>query len=460
MLRVSSLSYTYQGGSSPALSDVSLGAGPGECLCLTGPSGCGKTTLLLAIKGLLHTGTISGEVAIDARGGSEAPFRETVGLVFQNAESQILCSTVAEEVAFGPENLCVPPEEIGRRVRSALEEVGLTDFSSRNVERLSAGQKQRLAIASVLAMNPRLLLLDEPTAQLDARGKAELRETLKALKRRGYTLLVAEHDLVPFEDLADRFLVMESGRILSESKRIPRHPEPQATGDRAGGRRGGDAGPGSAPAIATDELSLSYPGVGAVLKRVNLSVARGERVHVYGQNGSGKSSLLACMAGGVRPDSGSLSVAGRKVSRRASLFGKVGYLFQNPQRQLFEDTVEEEVAFSLKRLRLPAPEVERLVSEALETCEASHLSRRSPLSLSFGEQHRVALASVLAPRPEVLLLDEPFSGLDPGQRRRLLAILSSLGQKFATAVVMASHDRVPDRRWPDRVLTMENGTLA
>ncbi len=486
MLRVKLLSYTYQGGRAPALSDVSLTAGAGECLCVTGHSGCGKTTLLLAIKGLLHKGSLKGDIELDAPDRCEEPFRDSVGLVFQNAETQILCSTVAEELAFGPENLCVPPDEIGRRVHSSLESVRLTGFWSRNVERLSAGQKQRLAIGSVLSMSPRLLLLDEPTSQLDATGKAELSAVLRDLKRRGYALLIAEHDLTPFEDLADRFLVMGNGRILSESNRIPVIPvelfESQAGAQAPGARYAGSdtehasehaskcrAAPGrldggearrGEPALATDGLHLSYPGVGEVLKGIDLSVLQGERIHLHGQNGSGKSSLLACIAGAVRPDSGSIRLGGREVTPRASLFGRVGYLFQNPQRQLFEDTVYEEVAFSLKRLRLPASAVDRHVTEALETSEAGHLANRPPLSLSFGEQHRVALASVLAPRPELLLLDEPFSGLDLRQRIRLLEILSSLREKYGTTVVMASHDLVLDPSWPDRVLTLENGTLA
>lgn len=487
MLRVKLLSYTYERGRAPALSDISLTANSGECLCVTGHSGCGKTTLLLAIKGLLHKGSLTGNIELDAPDRREEPFRDSVGLVFQNAETQIICSTVAEELAFGPENLCVPPDEIGRRVHSSLESVRLTGFFGRNVERLSAGQKQRLAIGSVLSMNPRVLLLDEPTSQLDATGKAELGAVLRDLKRRGYALLIAEHDLEPFEDLADRFLVMENGRILSESNRIPvefvepraeSQAEPQASGTRFAGSGtehavedawrcravpgrldGGEARAGE-PALATDGLHLSYPGVGEVLKGIDLSVLQGERIHLHGQNGSGKSSLLACIAGAVRPDSGSIRLGGREVTPRVSLFGRVGYLFQNPQRQLFEDTVYEEVAFSLKRLRLAAAAVDRHVAEALETSEAGHLANRSPLSLSFGEQHRVALASVLAPRPELLLLDEPFSGLDLRQRIRLLKILSSLREKRGTTVVMASHDLVLDPSWPDRVLTLENGTLA
>jgi energy-coupling factor transport system ATP-binding protein len=456
MLSVKSLSFTYPGASAPALSEVSLDARAGECLCITGPSGCGKTTLLLAMKGLLHAGTLRGEVAASAPGEPGETIRDELGIVFQNAETQILCSTVAEEVAFGPENLCVPPREIGERVRKALSDVRLTGFANRNVERLSAGQKHRVAIASVLSMRPKVLLLDEPTSQLDGTGKSELVGVLKELKGQGYALVVVEHNLEPFRGLIDRCVVMEGGRLVSSSDRIP--PEAGVGRESPSLRREGWAG--GTPFIAADGLRLSHPGVGEVLRGVRLSVSRGERVHLHGQNGSGKSSLLACLAGAVGADSGSIRVAGRAVTAGASLFGTVGYLLQNPQRQLFENTVFEEVAFSLKRLRLPDPAVREHVRAALDVCEAGHLTGRLPLSLSFGEQHRVALASVIAPRSPVLLLDEPFSGLDLAQRRRLLAILARLNQKDGTTVVMASHDPLPDPGWPDRVLTLENGALA
>ena len=461
MLVVKSLSYTYPGSGAPALSDVSLGARAGECVCITGPSGCGKTTLLLAMKGLLHAGTLQGEVAVDVPGASGEHLRTDVGLVFQNAESQILCSTVAEEVAFGPENLCVPPHEIRERIRGALEDVRLTGFESRNVERLSAGQKHRLAIASVLSMRPRVLLLDEPTSQLDATGKSELAAVLRHLKTLGYVLVIVEHNLEPFGELADRYLVMENGRILEVSDRIPpRYAQSRSPGAAPDAPRRAGAGRGDVPCVVAEDLCLSYPGVGEVLRGVGLAISRGERVHLHGQNGSGKSTLLACVAGAIEPDSGSIRVAGRKVTGRNGLFGTVGYLFQNPQRQLFENTVFEEVAFSLKRLRLPEPAVHRHVMDALEVCEASHLAARLPLSLSFGEQHRVALASVIAPRPAVLLLDEPFSGLDLAQRHRLLEILARWNEKESTTVLIASHDPLPARGWPDRVLTLEGGALA
>ena len=457
MLRARALSYTYPGASGAALEDVSLDAAPGECLCITGPSGCGKTTLLHAMKGLLHDGTTAGEVAIDEPGDGEDVARERVGLVFQNAESQILCSTVAEEVAFGPENLCVPAREMADRVVEALRDVDLAGFWDRNVERLSAGQKHRLAVAAVLSTKPRVLLLDEPTSQLDAGGKTELVRVLGDLKRRGYTVVVVEHNLTALGDLVDRYVLMRDGRVEAVTAHLP----PELVESQRLTARGHEAPPPQrAPTIVADGVTCAYPGIGEVLKGVDLRVLAGERVHLFGRNGCGKSTLLACIAGVTIPDSGTLRVAGVEVAEGASLFGKVGYLFQNPQRQLFENTVHDEVAFSLKRLRLPPAAVSERVAEALDLCEAGHLAGRLPLSLSYGEQHRVALASVLAPRPPVLLLDEPFAGLDLGQRRRLLRILARLCDRGATAVVIASHDPLPDLGWPHRALTLDGGRIA
>jgi energy-coupling factor transport system ATP-binding protein len=459
MLNVSSLTYTYPGEKEPALSDVSLHAGAGECLCITGHSGCGKTTLLLAIKGLLPEGMMTGDIQIKATKFGDELFQDEIGFVFQNADSQILCSTVFEEVAFGPENLCIPPAEINTRINSSLCKVGLAGFGNRNVERLSSGQKHRLAIASVLSMNPKILLLDEPTSQLDAEGKSELVQTLKDLKGQGYTLLIVEHQLEPFKDLVDRYVVMADGRLMETSNVIPseidgsqrmEHEYPEERNKLHA----------ETPIVSINGLCLSYPGVGKILKDIDLDIFKGERVHIFGRNGSGKSSLLAAIAGAVKPDAGTIQVADTKVTGQTNMFGKVGYMLQNPQRQLFENTVFEEVAFSLKRLRLPVPEINLCVKEALEICEANHLMNKLPLTLSYGEQHRVALASVLAPKPDVLLLDEPFSGLDFNQRRRLLLILANLREKYATTILIASHDSLPDQSWPDCVIKIENGAVA
>ena len=451
LLKIQNFSYTYPGAPGPALADISLAVNPGECVCVTGLSGCGKTTLLLAIKGLLYQGAYSGTITVGVPGASSNG--STAGMVLQNAESQILCTAVSEEVAFGPENLCVPAEEIGDRVETALQAVGLNEYGSRTVEQLSFGQKQRLAIASVLSMQPQLLLLDEPTSQLDGPGKIQLLEVLQQLKSRGHALLITEHDLGPLHQIADWFVTMENGAIKNVTCKSPAHIAPEAT--PSSGRRSS----GITRVLAARNLSLAYTGTGEVLRNLNITLARGELIHLFGCNGAGKSSFLRCVTGFMSPQSGEVEIAGIAGPRPEQLLGKVGFLFQNPQRQLFEDTVFAEVSFSLKRMHCDAEEVRQRVMEALSLCSADHLVSRSPLTLSFGEQHRVALASVLAPQPELLLLDEPFAGLDFPQRYKILGILSALRERCGTTVVIVSHDQLPDPRWADRVLILEHGAI-
>lgn len=454
MLQVKNFSYTYPGETEEAFRGISFSIKRGECVCLTGPSGCGKTTILLAIKKLLRGGNAKGGISVDVQKNGNGFDGNGVGLVFQNVESQILCTTVSEEIAFGPENLCIPPDEIGKHIESSLRRVGLDGFENRNVERLSLGQKQRLTIASVLAMEPHLLLLDEPTSQLDREGKEKLIEVLKRLKDKGYSLLIVEHDLESFKEIADRFLIMEKGKAIKETDQ-----RPMSLSETSHDKRQSLKGLKNSFAIIADKICFSYPEIGEVLNGVDMKILQGELVHLYGPNGSGKSTLLRCLTGILTPFSGSLRIAGVNKPRPGSLLGKVGLLFQNPQQQIFENTVSEEVSFSLKRLEISGEKVKEFVNEALTFCEIAHLSERSPLTLSFGEQHRVTLASLMAVKPEVLLLDEPFSGLDLKQRYRLLDILSKFRLKYGTTVIIASHDPLPDRGWSDRVLNMENGKI-
>ena len=451
LLEIEKLSYTYAGAQTPALADISLAVHPGECVCITGHSGCGKTTLLLAIKGLLYQGSASGAITTGSPGAADNG--STAGMVLQNAESQILCTAVSEEVAFGPENLCVPEKEIGARVESALQAVGLQEYSGRTVEQLSLGQKQRLTIASVLSMQPQLLLLDEPTSQLDGPGKEKLVRVLAQLKSRGHALLITEHDTCALRNLADRFVSMENGAVAGETSRAPERAAPEAAPPLH------RPSPGSARSLAVRDVSLAYTGTGEVLKNLNLTVARGELIHLFGCNGAGKSSFLRCLTGFLTPQSGTVETAGIAGPRPEQLLGKVGFLFQNPQRQLFEESVFAEVYFSLKRMQCEPEEARRRVMQALHRCGVEHLASRSPLTPSFGEQHRVTLASVLAPQPELLLLDEPFAGLDFAQRYRILDILAELRARCGTTVVIVSHDQLPDPRWADRMLILENGTI-
>jgi len=454
-LKIENLSYSYPGTATPALTDVSCEISTGECVCLTGDSGCGKTTLLLAIKGLLRGSSYSRAIEIAAAPNDDL-WSTPAGLVFQNAESQILCTTVAEEVAFGPENLCTPPDEIAVRIRKSLRAVGLDGCETRHVERFSAGQKQRLTIASALAMNPAILLLDEPTSQLDGKGKHDLCELLTRFKNKGYTIIMAEHDPRPFACIIDRYLPIAGGRVGPST---PTVPEAERYAAKAAAKMRTIATDETSAVIDVREITLSYPETGTALQRVSLKVMRGERIHLFGVNGAGKSSLLRCLSGLERPDSGTVEIAGIATPRPEHLPGKVGVLFQNPSRQLFAESVHEEVAFTLRRMGSSLQETERAVTEALRLCGIWHLAERTPLTLSFGEQHRVALAAVVAPQPEVLLLDEPFAGLDFPQRLALLDILAEMPSRYGTTVVIASHDELPDHTWADRILKLGGGQL-
>uniref|UniRef100_UPI0021F505E7 ABC transporter ATP-binding protein n=1 Tax=Citrifermentans bremense TaxID=60035 RepID=UPI0021F505E7 len=438
------------------MSGISCSVGQGEFVALTGNSGSGKSTLLLALAGLLQEGSLDGSVSLFIASDAAAMRRE-VGIVFQNPEAQMLCDTVAEEVAFGPENLCLPPDEVALRVKKALRAVLLEGEEGRSTERFSAGQKQRLCIASVLSMQPSLLLLDEPSAQLDVRGKLELYATLSELKRKGHTIIMAEHDPRPFASLIDRYLTLDRGKLVGDgtSPPAPVHYRPKSwllpycTSLY-----------GTRPILDVSGLSLSYPETGEVLKGVDLRVNRGQRVHLFGGNGAGKSSFLRCLAGTLRPDGGNVRIAGMQNPRAGTLTGKVGMLFQNPTRQLFTESVWHEVAFTMQRLGWDREEIDRIVAETLSFCGIAHLAQRAPLTLSYGEQHRVALAAAMAPRPSLLLLDEPFAGLDFPQRLSLLSILGRMPVRYDTTVLIASHDGLPDPRWADCSFVLEGGTIA
>ena len=451
-LEITDLSYTYAGTDRPVIEGVSLRIRRGECVCITGPSGCGKTTLLLAIQGLLKEGRLEGVISTGANGTTGA-----VGMVFQNADTQILCTTVEDEVAFGPLNMKLSPESIETNVKQALEAVGLVRFEQRNVEQLSAGEKQRVTIASVLSMQPGLLLLDEPTAQLDGPGKTALAKVLKELKACGHALLIADHDLSVFRSIADRVFAMHNGSLEESSSSMPDHGGLEASAKTH--RREANFNDGDAPLAIIEELGLDGSQNHSIFRQATLTIHRGECIHLYGLNGAGKSSLLRHMVGLEKENAKRRMIVGIDDPRPERLVGKVGLLFQNPDSQLFEDTVYDEVAYCLKRLGIEQGTIERRVMDSLEQCRISHLAKRSPLMLSYGEKHRVALASVMAPKPALLLLDEPFSGLDFSYRKRTLDLLHEYSRTHGASVVIVSHDPLPDPNWADRCLILENGRI-
>jgi energy-coupling factor transport system ATP-binding protein len=430
---------------------------------------------------------MEGEVRIRGRStreGKVGEFAREVGLVFQDFEAQLFSTNVALEVAFGPENFRVEREEMARRVESVLGRVRLEGFEGRQPATLSGGQKQRLAIASVLAIEPRILCLDEPTTDLDPIGKLGVFEIAEELKDRDdVTLIVVEHETEETLD-ADRIVVLRDGKIaadgpareilrdvkLLEGSRVQplqvarffhemgfwqaQLPLTPAEGTKEFRRRdwrvnperhrelvAEDAKRGEAygePLIEVERLAHRYPNGVVALEDVDLVVRQGEFLAVLGQNGSGKTTLVKHFNGLLEPTEGSVRVGGEETTAQGvrRLGQRVGYVFQNPDHQIFSDTVSEEVGFGPKIRGMEEGEVEERVFEALAAVGLEGYEGEDPFGLTKGERQRVAVASVLAVRPEVLILDEPTTGLDYAEQRSMMDLVKRLNDAGSTIIVV------------------------
>lgn len=451
LLQLKNFSYSYPDTNAAVLQDIDLQIEAGCCYCLTGPTGSGKTTLALALKGLLDNEGCRGEVVCS--GESETgDFR--VGLVLQNPETQLLATTVGAEVAFGLENLCVEPELMPARVEAALSLVDLRKPLDYPVSRLSMGQKYRLLVAALLVMEPQLLILDEPAAQLDPEGLAALCRVLSDLKAKGVAVVLCEHHPGPLLDLVDRFWQIDGKGRLS-SGRWQAQGEPLATcADQ------GTADFSAAP-VLLEVRDLSFMGHGdvPVWGNVSFDIRRGQCVAVTGMNGTGKTTLLRVLAGFLKPGSGNIKVFDAEPDPRL-LRRRLGCLFQNPHKQIFENTVREEIAFPLKRLGWPSEERAARIEETLCLCGIDHLIDDSPHKLSYGQKHLVAIASVLAPAPEMLFLDDPFAGLDGARQRDVMEVLGNWNRERGITLVMTFHDPAQVPSLADGHLHIEGGDIG
>ncbi|MDQ4126509.1 MAG: energy-coupling factor transporter ATPase [Actinomycetota bacterium] len=510
---IEGLGYRYRGQDKPALDGVDLEVAEGEFVVVMGPSGAGKSTLCVALNGLIphfFRGRMEGEVRVRGRStreGKVGEFAREVGLVFQDFEAQLFSTNVALEVAFGPENFQVEREEMARRVESVLGRVRLEGFEGRQPATLSGGQKQRLAIASVLAIEPRILCLDEPTTDLDPVGKLGVFEIAGELKERDdVTLIVVEHETEETLD-ADRIVILRDGKVaadgpareilrdvnlLEESRvqplqvarffhemgfwqgHLPLTPEEGAAEFRRrrwrvnqvrheelvaeDRRREGVYGE---PLIEVEGLAHRYPnGVGA-LEGVDLTVRRGEFLAVLGQNGSGKTTLVKHFNGLLEPTEGSVRVGGEETGEQGirRLGQAVGYVFQNPDHQIFSDTVSEEVGFGPKIRGMDEGEVEERVSEALAAVGLEGYEKEDPFGLTKGERQRVAVASVLAVRPEDLILDEPTTGLDYAEQRSMMDLVRRLNEAGSTIIVV-THTMWVVAEYAHRAVVVRGGRVA
>jgi len=427
LVRVDELSFSYPDATRPSLTNVSLRIEPGEVVALLGPSGSGKSTLLRALAGLVphfHGGRFEGSVEIDGRDTRRTGPAELAGRVaslFQDPEDQVVFGRVANEVAFGLENIGTPPERIWPRVDASLAEAGIEHLVDRRTETLSAGELQRVCLASVLALDPALLLLDEPTSQLDPDGAEALLDL--AVELDSAVVVSEQRPALPLER-CDRVLFLEAGRLLLDA------PRDSALDWLAANRPGylpgeavtlrDDQGEGEALCRLQDVM-YSYVDQ-PVLNGVSLTLRRGEIVALTGANGIGKTTLAKIAAG-------LLTAAEGTVERR----GRACYLSQDPGRYLVTDRVEDEVALAVGGDRGRA-------RATLGEVGLAGLERRHPRDLSSGERERLALAAVLVADPQILILDEPTRGVDPPRKAELAELLHRDAARRATLVV--THDLV------------------
>ena len=485
---------TLRYGDSLALDDVTLEVCRGERVCVLGANGSGKSTLASVICGLLAPDEGDVELAGHAvcTGGVPdlAAYRDArrqLGLVFQNPDDQIVTSVVADDVAFGPENLGVPRAQIATRVARELRRVAMEKYAHADPSRLSGGQRQRVCIAGALAMEPAVLVLDEPSSLLDVRGRAAIMRVMGRLAAAGATLVHVTH----FMDealAADRVIVMQHGRVALEgtpdevfatknaqviealglempfeARLTAALRQAEATSDAAAapGAPSGEkpAAPVPAaepPAILARDLGFSYGPDAQALDGVSLEAPAHATTAIVGQTGSGKSTLLRLLCGLEAADAGSLTVCGINAATkrgRCQVRRAVGYVMQHPERQLFAQTVAEDVAFGPRNQGLSAAEVERRVAHALDLVGLADRRDASPFELSGGQQRLAAIAGVLAMEPELLVLDEPTAGLDPRGRARLRALMADLAAHGVT-LLQVTHS-MEDAARADHVVVLD-----
>ncbi|WP_121371823.1 ABC transporter ATP-binding protein [Frondihabitans australicus] len=451
-------SWRHAGRLRPAVSELDLDIEPGERVLLLGASGAGKSTLLAGLAGVLggdDEGDSTGSLLVD--GQHPADQRGRVGLVLQDPDSQVVLARVGDDVAFGPENLGVPRDEIWHRVAESFEAVGLDLPLDAATSTLSGGQKQRLALAGALAMRPGLLLLDEPTANLDPGGVVEVRDAVaRVAASTGATLVVVEHRVSVWLPVVDRVIVLAAGggvladgspdAVLAEQATTLRDAGvwvPGAALERPARRRL------AAPEGLLDAHGLSVGrGSAPVATGISARLVAGRALAVTGANGAGKSTLALTLAGLLRPRDGRLSASDALAAgaarepvrwRARELLTRIGTVFQDPEHQFLAATVRQELAVGPRALKLPAAEIDARVDSLLARLRLDHVAGANPFTLSGGEKRRLSVATVLAAAPRILVLDEPTFGQDARTWRELVALLAELLDDGA-AVVAVTHD--------------------
>jgi len=518
IISLKDVTFSYKGSKRRALDGITLNVKQGECVAILGPTGAGKSTLACVMNGTaprFMDGSLAGDVTVDgmvpAKVGT-AQMASRVGLVFGDPDTQLFGMTVEEDVAFGPANLGLGYEGIMERVSKSIGDMRLSGLERRAPHRLSGGQKQATAIAGVYAMLPKIMVLDEPTSMLDPEGKARVFGIVRMLKEQlGVTVVLIEQEVDDILNLADRVFVMRSGKfVLSGTPRevfgrveelrqagvrVPQivefgtlvgatetpfsieeamlavGSEPTTVGDatKAPSRAAHevhkvhDAGNAQDDAVVQAlNVEFTYPGGARALDGVNLAVGRGDFVAIVGQNGAGKTTLTRHFNGLLRPSSGDIRVLGRSAQGvpTIELCRHVGYVFQNPDEQLFCTSVQEELKFGPTNIGADPHVTSQRVEEILGDIGLAKYREVWPKYLTKGERQRLALASVVAMDPDVLIVDEPTTGLDWVESLQILDYLERLRNERKKTIIIITHDMNIVSLYARRVVVMAKGRVV
>jgi energy-coupling factor transport system ATP-binding protein len=476
MIELKNVSYSYPHTVQTALHDLSFSLPTGRCILVTGPSGAGKTSLCLAAAGILHHeygGKKEGTVTVDGKNVASyaglADLAQKIGIVFDDPEAQMIFTTVEEEILSALEHRGLEAAVIEDRLASIMQVTHLSELRNRSPHKLSGGQKQRVALAATLVLGNDILILDEPTSELDEHATGRIVSILKTLKEQGKTILLIEHKYSHFKDIVDTLVVMENGQIratgtpseLFADEHLKKIIVPDFSGIReikpAYGSSQPLPGVATDPLISVQNLSYFYGDIRAI-DSISLSIRPGEFIAIVGENGSGKTTLVKHFNGLLTPTDGNVFVAGKNTRQCtiSNLAREVGLVFQNPDHMFFADTVREEVEFGLKNIGIP--DGDSIISNALEEVGLTHTKDLYPRWLSRGERQRLAIACVIAMKPPVIVLDEPTTGLDGNEARLVMEILKKLQQAGHTIIVI-THNREIAEYCADRVILMENGRI-
>lgn len=459
LLAAENLTFSYSIDSPPILENTDFSINKGEFIGLAGDSGSGKSTIALLLTGFIPhriNGTYNGNLKYLGRPIKEINFNflsQKIGLIQQSADNQIITTRVLDEVAFGLENLCFTKNEIVKRIALALESVDMKDHVLSNLLTMSGGERHRIAIASILAMIPEIIIVDEPTAHLDVKGINKVEKVLEDLKNKGKTIILIEHDFHPFRHLIDRLFMIEQKKLVIEDQKPVLKPIQLKHKEKSSLQK-----KSTAVVLNTENLSVNF-GKKNILSDVTLKVNEGEIVGIIGLNGAGKSTLLKCILN-LQDYEGNIFLKGISIRNRPTwkLSKDIGLIFSSPNHQLFETTVKKEMAFGPRNFKMNLDDLDEKIESTLEKLRLIEYIDKQPFILSYGEKRRLNIGSIEIYNPSILCSDEPFIAQDSKNIELLIDIFLKRKQKGLTSIIVSHKLFLLD--FIDKVILLDKGKIV